>query len=817
MPSRGNVTASPPSFGALLRERRQAVSLTQEGLAGRSGLSVRAISDLERGRTSRPYRRSVQLIADALDLSGGAREEFLRVAGCGPGGWQRDRPLLNGRDEHPVQVRPPVVVGEPPRPVVPRQLPGSPPHFAGRAAELERLAALLDQRDGGNRTLMVVAIGGTAGVGKTSLAVHWAHQVADRFPGGQLYIDLRGFDPSASPMSAEAALRVFLDALQVPPAQIPGSLDAQVGLYRSLLADRRCLIVLDNAYDAGHVRTLLPGGATCLVIVTSRSELTSLVAAEGAQLITLDVFSHDDAHELLAQRLGPGRAMAEPDAVRKMISLCARLPLAVSIAVARAAVRPGFPLSALVDELKDAGHRLDALELDEAAASVRAVISWSYQSLSEPAARMFRLLSEHPGPDITVAAAASLAAVPPGHARTALRELARSHLVSEHAPGRFAFHDLLRAFAGEQARARDGEGERQAAARRLLDHYLHTCCVTARSLDPTRDPITMAGPQPGVQPEEPGSYQQSWDWLEAEYRVLLAVTDMAAARRFSEHAWQLPWVMQTFFFRRGYWQDFAALQRDAVDVAERFGDLYGQAHAHHGLGRASALIGCYEEATDHMSRAVALYRELGQQTAEARCHIDVGHAYSRQGRYEDALEQAQQAGQLYLAAAHQAGQAGALNNVGWYQIQLGEYAMALAHCQRALSLFEAAGSRHGAGVALASLGFAHYRLGDLAAGIACCGQALDCMREHGDLPGEADVLTQLGEIYLADGDRRTAGDCWQRALDILTDLNHPGAAELRDRLSADRAASWRPGTGTIKPRSRAEGDSGDGNRWRDRH
>lgn len=783
------MTALQSSFAALLRDRRRAVSLTQEDLADRSGLSVRAISDLERGRTSRPYRRSVQLIADALNLSEGAREEFLRAAGCAPAGRPPDRPRLNGSDKQAVRAQWPAAAEQPARPVVPRQLPGSQRNFAGRAAELERLAALLDQHDGGHRAMPVVAIGGTAGVGKTALAVHWAHQIADRFPDGQLYIDLRGFDSSAAPMAADAALHAFLDALQVPPAQIPGSLDAQVGLYRSLLADRRCLVVLDNAYDGGHVRTLLPGGAACLVIVTSRSELTSLIAAEGAQLITLDVFSHDDAHEMVTHRLGSGRAMAEPGAAREMISLCARLPLAVSIAVARAAARPDFPLSALVDELKDAGHRLDALELDEAAASVRAVISWSYQNLSEPAARMFRLLSEHPGPDISVAAAASLVALPRSQARTALRELARSHLVSEQVPGRFAFHDLLRAFAGEQARARDGDGERGAAARRLFDHYLHTCCGTVRMLDPTRDPITMAAPQPGVQAEELGSYQQSWAWLEAEYRVLLAVTDMAAAKRFAQHAWQLPWVLQTFFFRRGYWQDFAAIQRTAVAVAERLGDRYGQAHAHHGLGRASALIGCYTAAADHMSRAVQLYRELGQPTAEARCHIDVGHAFSRQGRYEDALEQARQAEQLYLAAGHQAGQAGALNNVGWYQIQLGEYATALAHCQRARCLFEAAGSRHGAGVALSSLGFAHYRLGDLARGIASCGQALECMREHGDLPGQADVLTQLGEIHLADGDRHAAIDCWQRALDIFIVLNHPGAAELRARLAGHGVAS----------------------------
>jgi tetratricopeptide (TPR) repeat protein/transcriptional regulator with XRE-family HTH domain len=777
VPSRGNVPSRREGLGALLRDRRLAVSLTQEDLADRTGLSVRAISDLERGQTARPYRRSAWLIADALGLSGEARVQFLAAAGAPPRPDRHDSTAGPGSSQ--------------PLPVVPRQLPGAQRNFAGRAAELKRLDALLD-RDDSQHGPNVVAITGTAGVGKTALAIHWAHQVADRFPDGQLYIDLRGFDPSASRMSAEAVVRTFLDALQVPQSRIPGSLDAQIGLYRSLLADRRCQIVLDNAFDPAHVRNLLPASPFCLVIVTSRAEMTSLAAAAGAELITLDVLSDGDAREMVTNRLGRERVAGEPGAVQEMIGLCARLPLAVSIAVARAAARPNFPLAVLADELADVGHRLDALEVDDATASVRAVFSWSCQSLSDPAARMFRLLSEQPGPDISGPAAASLAGVPREQAQAALRELARSHLVSERAPGRFAFHDLLRAFACEQASVRDGDGERWAAGQRLLDHYLHTCLETARVLDPTRDPIPLGAPAPGVQPEQAGSYQQSWSWLDAEYRVLLAVADLAVTARPGKHGWQIPWLMQTFLFRRGHWQDFVTLQRRAVDVAVRLADVEGQAYAHHGLGRSCGLTGSYQEADEHLSLALRLFRQLGQRTAEARCRIDMGHVAARQGRYDAALDQARQAEQLYRLAGHQSGQAGALNNIGWYRIHLGEYASALDYCQQALARFEAAGSQHGAATSLASLGAVYHRLGDPARGIACCERALACIVKHGDLPSQAEIFLQLGEIHDTNGDPGTARECLRRALAIYTDLNHPEAAVLRGKLGEYRTDPRQP-------------------------
>lgn len=674
------------------------------------------------------------------------------------------------------------VMTRPPH-VVPRQLPAAATIFAGRLGEMKALHRLLDQAAAGaGRTVVISLIGGTPGVGKTALAVHWAHQVAEQFPDGQLYIDLRGFDPSGTPVKPADAVRRFLDALEVPAERIPANTDAQQDLYRSLLAGKRLLIVLDNANDVAQVRPLLPGCPGSLVVVTSRCQLAGLAAAEGAHSLSLDVLSEQEARELLALRLGAQRLAGEPEAVGELTELCARLPLALAIVAARAAAHSSFPLAALVAELRDVSDRLDALDAGEAATSVRAVFSWSYRKLTGPAARMFRLLGVHPGPDITVPAAASLAGVPPEQARRALAELTRSHLLTEHVPGRFTFHDLLRAYAVEQARGSDSLAERHTAAHRLLDHYLHTCHAMCCVLDPAREPITLAPPKPGVRPEDPGGYGLAWAWCEAEVRVLLAAIALAVDAGSGGHAWQIPWALETFFFRRGRWHDLATTQRAALAAARCLGDTCGQAHAERAVGRTCALLGSYDEAHLHLSRALELFRDLGDRTGEARAHIDMGHAFGKQGCYRDALGHAQQARELYGAAGRRAGQAGALNNVGWYLVRLGEYEQALTCCQEALAMFRELGNRHGEATALDSVGYAHHMLGDHARGITCCRQALGVFRELGDRHNEAQILIHLGDTHHANRDPQAARDAWQRALAILGELNLPYAGQVRAAL-----------------------------------
>jgi hypothetical protein len=347
-------------------------------------------------------------------------------------------------------------------------------------------------------------------LGKTTLAVYWAHQVAGQFGDGQLYVNLRGFDPAGLPMTAAEAVRGFLDTLGVPRERIPVDLDAQAALYRSLLVGRRMLVILDNACDAGQVRPLLPGSSGCVVVVTSRNRLDGLIAAEGARPLALDLPTFADARALLARRIGAARVAAEPGAVAEIITSCCRLPLALSIVAARAAAHPGFPLKTLADELRDTRcGGLDVFDSGDQATDVRAVFSWSYHQLSAQAQRLFRLPGLHPGPDITPPAAASLAALSEGQVRRALAELARAHLITEHVPDRFAFHDLMRIYATEQADRYDSEADRHAAKHRMMDHYLHTAHVAAISLHPRWEPVSLPVLQPGVTPEPCAGYAPS--------------------------------------------------------------------------------------------------------------------------------------------------------------------------------------------------------------------------------------------------------------------------------------------------------------------
>jgi tetratricopeptide (TPR) repeat protein len=667
---------------------------------------------------------------------------------------------------------------------VPRQLPASVADFTGRPAEMRMLTEMLDQaRPGAPGTLVISAIGGTAGVGKTALALHWAHQVAARFGDGQLYANLRGFDPSGAPTAPAEAIRGFLDALGVPPGRIPLLPEAQTGLYRSLLADRKMLIVLDNARDEQQVRPLLPASPGSLVLVTSRSQLSGLAAADGARLISLDVLSHAEAVDMLTARLGTARAAAQPGAVDRIAGLCACLPLALAVAAARAADRPGFPLAVLADELADSAQRLDALDADDPGSNVRAVFSWSTQQLTGEAAQMFRLLGIHPGPDIGVPAAASLAGKPEAAARHLLHELARAHLIAENLPGRYAFHDLLRAYAAEQAKVGDGQAERDAAVSRVLLHYLHTAHTAALLLSPPRDPIIPAQLALGVNPEHLTSYQQALEWFEAERGVLLASVRLAALARLDRLAWQLAWAMQDFLDRRGHWHDWGAVQRIALDAATRLGDPAGQAVAHRLVAAACYRLTEYEQARVHLMTSLGLYRQLGDRLGEARIYQSLSIISDRQGNLTDALSHDKQALSLFRAIGHRSGQAYALNSIGWSHTLLGDPKQGRLSCQESLALHREVGDRAGEAHAWDSLGFAEHHLGNLTEAAACYQRALNLQREAGYRIHEAESLTHLGDTHHAAGELAQAWEAWQQALAILEDLQHPDADQVRTKLA----------------------------------
>lgn len=427
---------------------------------------------------------------------------------------------------------------------VPRQLPPAVPAFTGRAAELADLDAIGVARKN-PASAAVVAVSGTAGAGKTALVVHWARRAAHRFRDGQLYADLRGFGPGDVPAATAETVGGFLTALGMPSECVPVGQDERVALYRRLLADKQMLIVLDNVRDEQQVRPLLPGSPSSLVLATSRNQLTGLAATDGARLITLDVLPHGEAIQLLTARLG-SRAIADPTLIGEIATHCARLPFALTVAAARAAARPSLPLAALAAELRDVADRLDALDSGDPVTSVRTLFSWSYRQLSAGTARMFRLLGLHLGPDITAHAAASMVGLDVTAGRRVLRELGRARMLSEHIPGRYAIHELLRAYAADQARAYDSQAERRAAIGRLLDHYLHTAIQGASLLHPAYEPIELAAPAPGVTPELLADTEQALAWFKAEQHVLTAAVALAAASGFDAHAREIPRFMISF-------------------------------------------------------------------------------------------------------------------------------------------------------------------------------------------------------------------------------------------------------------------------------
>ncbi|WP_078960829.1 AfsR/SARP family transcriptional regulator [Streptomyces sp. NRRL WC-3618] len=670
----------------------------------------------------------------------------------------------------------------------PAQLPAAYEHFTGREAEIDHMLRHLRATSGdlGPGTTMVInAIGGMAGVGKTTLAVQVAHRVSDRFPDGQLYVNLRGFDLHGSAMDPTEAVRGFLEALGMSPRQMPDGLEAQAALYRSLLANRRVLVLLDNARDADHVRPLLPGAAGCLVLITSRNQLTSLVAVSGAHPLTLDLLSPKNARESLVRRLGADRVAVEPDAVDTIISLCGGLPLALAIITARALMNPTFPLSGIAAELVEANGSLDAFDGLDATTNVRTVFGWSYRTLTAEAARLFRLLSLHPGPDIGTHAAAALADRPTGRARSLLAELTRMHLLTEEAPGRYRFHDLVRAYANELVRAEDSDDERRTAIRRMLDHYL----VTARSSASLLDPAGVF-PSPPLPPEVSGAPAPLDDteaaliWFSTERLVFLEVARQAVDHGLGSHAWQLARLLDPVHERSGHWHDWADLQRIALSAAQQFADSAGVAHAHSGLGRAYSLLRHYREAEEHLRHALSLFETLGDDLSQAHTRRALGWVMTRTERNREAIRQTRHALDLYRIAGHLSGQADAMNAIAWYEAVLGSYEKAVANAVRSLSLYRRTSERGGAAEANTwdTLAYAHHHLGRFRRARTCYLRAIAMLRRNGDRYNEAGSLDRLGDTCAATGDHAAARAMWAQAGDILTEIDPSWAAEIRAKF-----------------------------------
>jgi len=778
---------------ASLDADRLAATLNRNDLGLRRGQHAELVGELSRYAAAFPLdeRLAAQLMlalyrcgrqADALRHYQGIRARLADELGAdpNPGLRQLHHQMLTA---DPALTPTRSVTVPPPRAAmpVPRQLPAPAPSFVGRARELAELDAILAGA-GVHQPVTICALSGTAGVGKTTLALHWAHRVAHAFGDGHLYLNLRGFDPSGSAMEASEALRVFLDTLGVPAQQIPASFEAQSALYRSLLAGKRMLVVLDNARDVEQVRPLLPGTPGCMVVVTSRTVLTGLVAANGAYPLTLDLLTHAEARELLTHRLGRDRVRADPAAVDDIVHQCARLPLALVIVAARAATHAGLTLDQVAVGLRDAASSLDTLTDVEPTIDVRTVFSWSYRALGSGAARLFRLLGMHPGPDIGIPAAASLAGVPTAAVRPLLAELSWAHLVTEHPAGRYACHDLLRVYAAELARALDEESEHHHAQRRMLDHYVHTAHMAALLLEPQRDPLTLAGPEPGITQEDVTDPERALAWFYAEHEVLLGAIELAHRTAFDTHTWQLAWATAAFLAVRGHWAQLTATSEAALDAATRLGDRLALANAHRSLARVMAHTGHQDNAGWHGRRALDLYGELGDHTGQAHTHLTLGWLSAAQTRDGDSLRHAEEALRLYRLAGNRAGQANALNAIGWSHARLADYQLALAVCAEAAEILGELGDRPGEARTWDSLGYAHHHLGHDRDALGCYKRATELFRDTGDRPGEADTLAKEAEVHEGAGDTDAARRAWRKALAILDQLGDPEADKIRARL-----------------------------------
>jgi DNA-binding SARP family transcriptional activator/tetratricopeptide (TPR) repeat protein len=664
-------------------------------------------------------------------------------------------------------------------PPLPRQLPTDVPGFAGRADELVRLDGLLGADKRSPHPSLIVVIAGTAGIGKTTLAAHWARGVADRFPDGQLWLNLRGFDAGQAMTSTQALTR-FLRALGVQDAEIPLDLDDQIGLYRSLMDGRRMLVVLDNAYSPEQVRAVLPGAPGCLVLVTSRNQLSGLVATEDAHTLTLDLLTDTEARQLLVRRLGTDRLRDAGSAVDEIIGLCARLPLALAIVAARAAAHPEHSLRALASELRAAPGSLDAFTGGDPATEVRAVFSWSYRALSAPAARLFRLLGLHPGPDYAVAAIASLAGLPVPRTRRLLVEMRDANLVTEHGSGRHTCHDLLRAYATELGLVHDSLAMRREARHRMLDHYLLTAHAGSLRLRPF-EPVVLGQARPGVTIEDLVDQHQTLAWFAAEHHVILGLVQQAADTGFPAYASQIASTVSDYLYRQGYWRDWLSVLQTGLDAMTRTGSLAEQARTYRALTRAYARLGRMDAASAHGRLALELSEQLGDPYGLAFAHRVLGVVMEVRGDQREALSHDLQALELFKSVGSSESEARTLNSVGWSYAQIGDLHPALTYCERAFTQLTELDDRQGLAATCDSLGYIHHHLGEYQRAVTYFQRAIELFRDL-DRYKEAECLTHLGDLYKTIGEVTSAGAAWRQALDIYLGFDHRDVRLLRIKL-----------------------------------
>jgi DNA-binding SARP family transcriptional activator/tetratricopeptide (TPR) repeat protein len=714
----------------------------------------------------------------------------------------------------------------------PAQLPPAVHGFTGRYDSLAELDALLETADG-PAVVTIAAITGTGGVGKTALALHWSHRVLDRFPDGQLYVNLRGYDPG-EPLPAASALEGFLRALGTEPSKVPARLDERAAAYRSAVSGRRMLVVLDNARTAEQVRPLVPGTSGCLVLVTSRNDLAGLVARDGAHRLALPRLPGAEAAELLRQILRPARTDHAATAIAELVRLCAGLPLALRVVAERAARRPDVPLADLIAELSERTERLNLLSpADDPHAAVRTVLSWSHDALPPAAARLLRLLGLHPGHDLDRYAAAQLAAVGLAEAGRLLDALLGGFLIEPIGTGRYQMHDLLRAYAAERAETEESDSDRRAALTRVFEHYLRTAAAAMDLVAPHeryRRP-TIAAPTDPVVPLTTAA--EALAWLDAERRNLVAVAGYAADDGWPTYATRLSTVLWRYLNMGAHYTDAEALHGHALRAAEEAGDPAAYADALIDLAVGYERQGRYDEAIDHLDRALATAGAAGHHFGEFRALNSLGIVHGQLGHGERSLELHHRALALARDRHDRAGEAALLGNLGVTYEGLGRYDEARRHGEQALELAREVGHRNMEAAALINLGAVLQALGDhrlavdryresrtlareignrgietaslIGIGTACrlagqpaaaleqYGRALVLAGEIGERHKEAEALAGIGHVL--HGSASTAGQArehWRRALAIFTDLGAAAEAAQMEACLADAGPTGPP-------------------------
>lgn len=646
----------------------------------------------------------------------------------------------------------------------PSQLPSGASGFVNRLHELARLNEVLKLGGGESLAVGVYLITGTAGVGKTSLALHWAHSVRHRFPDGQLYINLRGYDPGA-PVTAQQALHQFLRALGVPSSAIPVALEDRSAMFRSLLADRRVLVILDNAASPGQVRPLLPGSPTCLALVTSRNRFSGLVARDGARRLVLDMLTEEEAVKLLRTVTAGYRENDETDDLVELARLCARLPLALRIAAERASSRPLMMLNELIDDLRDESALWDALtaDQDDESDAVRTVFAWSYRALPETAARLFRLLGLHPGPEFGLAAAAAISGIGLSDTKKLLDVLIGAHVLEQHAQKRFQFHDLLRIYAAQQAFHHEDADSRQSAVQRGLTWYLHTLANAIAVIAPLDRRLALVPLHADVTPTHFADRAAAIDWYESERANLVASVRTAAAAGQDAVAWQLPVLLRSIYISQNPFEDWIETSSAGLKAAERMADLTAQGEVLDSLGKAYLQSQRLHEAEECHTRALRMRVEIGDRYGEMVSINALGLLDWRRRRLAAAIERFMQCLDIARALNDRRWQALAMTNLGGAQYDLMDVSTAVETLRRSVVIYRDVGDRAYEGNALFYLAMAQREHGDLDAASDSIERALRIAETDHHVAWEAFWLLELGRIQRAQGDAASSLLSYQRS------------------------------------------------------